>query len=351
VGKLLIIDSVGNVVRSDVETGARQSLDEPRDPGQGSRVSSAVWSAKGEWAAWSVDSIDLDGVRELRLHHQGRDGANVLAESVSAFYLCPSPCGRWLSHLSPGPLGLELAVSDVAAGAVTVVERGQPMFWSWSPDTTRLAVHVENRVLIAGLDGEQAVVLTEDAGRFVAPWWLPGGSVAYAVGDQILSSGPDGGVNVVVGAGSSGRFSPDPDGSRLAYVEVVDGGGRLVVVDLISGDQAVVATEPVAAFFWSPNGSMLAALVAGNEGRVQWIVHDGSQVEALVPFRPTRPWAATVLPFFEQYAQSHAVWSADGTELVAPAVDDDGGSGALVQAVQAPYATRWIPDAHLAWWT
>ena len=106
----------------------------------------------------------------------------------------------------------------MTTGEIHIVERGQPLFWSWSPDATQLAVHVENRVLISDSAGRSTRVLTDDAGPFVTPWWLPGGSVVYAVGDRIVAAGPDDAVTTLVARGSSGRFSLDPEGQRLAYI-------------------------------------------------------------------------------------------------------------------------------------
>ena len=259
--------------------------------------------------------------------------------------MCPSPCGRWLSHLSLGPLGLELAVSNVTTGEIHIVERGQPLFWSWSPDATQLAVHVENRVLISDSAGRSTRVLTDDAGPFVTPWWLPGGSVVYAVGDRIVAAGPDDAVTTLVARGSSGRFSLDPEGQRLAYIASTGSDGTLVVLDLLSLAPTEVTSAPVVAFFWSPDGRRLAALTATGDGLVQWLIVDGSDTLRLPPFRPTRSWAGSVLSFFEQYAQSHNVWSSDATALVASAIDDEGHSGALVHTIDSPDNTQWIPDA------
>jgi hypothetical protein len=57
-----------------------------------------------------------------------------------------------------------------------------------------------------------------------------------------------------------------------------------------------------------------------------------------------------VLPFFEQYAQSHQDWSADGRQLVAPALDAEGSTGAVVQTIGPDALTRIVPGARLAWW-
>jgi TolB protein len=347
---LLAIDTSGNVVLVDVDQGVRMPIGRPLAPSQHSQVTCAVWSGAGQWTAWSVDSDAADGVRELRFHDEETDVAAVLAESTTAFYLCSSPCGRYLSHLSLGPLGLELGVTDVRSGELWVIERGQPLFWSWSPDGEKLAVHVENRVLIADSSGQVVRSLSDDAGPFTTPWWLPGGSIAFAVEDRIVGGGLDGTMSALVAGHTAGRFSLCPDGRRLAHVEVTGAGLRLVVVDLLTGMVQEVTSRPTAGFFWSPAGDRLAVLVVTSSRQLAWLVFGGSEVVELPPFRPTRTWAGVVLPFFEQYAQSHQFWSVDGTRLVAPAIDDAGESGALVQEVAAPHRLLWLPDIEMAWW-
>jgi TolB protein len=168
--------------------------------------------------------------------------------------------------------------------------------------------------------------------------------------DQIVSHGPDGSVTRITGHPGAGRFSLDPDGRRLAYVDIVDETPSLVVLDLLTGERDVVAAEPTAAFFWSPEGRRLGALVLAGPGHLQWIVSDGEHVVRLAPFRPGTAWLREVLPFFEQYAQSHAVWSTDGTQLVAPGLDADGSTEAVIQTVDGAGTTERLPGARLAWW-
>ncbi len=346
--RLLLVDHGDGAALHDLEGGTRVRLG--GDPPTPTRT--AVWSPARRWAAVAIypahgDPGDGDG--EVRLVSEGPDGTAVLASALTAFYLSASPCGRYLSHLSPGPLGLELGVSDIATGELRVVERGQPLFWSWSPDSSRLAVHVADRVVVAPVDDGPVTVLTEAAGSFLAPWWTPDGSVLAASDDEITSHGPDGTVTTIAPHPGVGRFALDPDGRRLAFVDVVERTPSLVVLDLLTGERDIVAREATAGFFWSPEGRRLAALVAAGPGQLRWIVSDGDQVVRLAPFRPGPSWVDEVLPFFEQYAQSHAVWSADGTRLVAPGLDASGSAEAVVHAVDGSAPTR-VSGARLAWW-
>ena len=350
VAHLLLINETGNVMLADAVNDIRMPIGALLAPERQSHVATAVWSGPGQWTAWSVNSAEIDGIRQLRLHDEASDQAGVLVESVSAFYLNPSPSGRWLSHLSPGPLGLELAISEIATGQMHVVERGQPLFWSWSSDSSQLAVHVEDRVLVISSDGLSSRVLSENGGPFVTPWWLPGDTVLFGLDDRIVAAGADDSVTNLVNGGSSGRFALGPDGRQLAYIDLARDSAALVVVDLVSQTTIDVTSDDVISFFWSPDGTRLAVLVAIGDGQVQWSVVDGREAENLDPFHPTRAWATSVLPFFEQYSQSHSCWSPDSTALVAPAIDAQGHASALIQSTDAGRPDQWIHDAALAWW-
>ncbi len=350
---LLFVDSAGALVLGDVDSGVNVPIGE-QPAGVDARVTTAVWSAQGQWTAWAVDAPAADGVHELRVHDEATDITRVLAESLGAFYLCPSPCGRYLSHLSPGPLGLELGVSDVRTGELTIIERGQPLFWSWSPDSTHLAVHVEHRVLVVSADGSDRLVLSEDAGRFITPWWMPGDAIAFVVDDRIVSGsanrGPATRQTTVLADSGNGRFAIDPDARRLALFDRIDGRASLVVHDLLTDARSVVTTEQVAAFFWSPDGRALAVLVLASSTEFQWLVHDGTELVRLQAFRPSRAWLSSVIPFFEQYTLSHPVWSSDGRSLVAPSLDSDGLASAMVQSVEPPFTVERLAGADLVWW-
>lgn len=348
--RLLLIDPGGRAVLHHLDSGERNQLDISDSGGVLASARTATWSTAGQWAAFAVDTPDLDGVHEVRLRDAATGEVRVTAAELTAFYLCPSPCGRYLSHLSPGPLGLELGVSNVETGELTIIERGQPLFWSWAPDSLRIAVHVQNRVHVVSLDGGEHRVLTESAGSFVAPWWSADRSIVIVADDQIVSHGPDGVATALVTTPGPGRFALDPNGRRLAFVDLLDGLPALVVLDLLTRDRDVVAAERTAGFFWSPEGRRLAALVIAGPAQVQWLVWDGVAVVRLAPFRPGTGWVRGVLPFFEQYSQSHTVWSGDGTQLVAPALDADGSTEAVVQSVDGSTSTERVPGAHLAWW-
>lgn len=374
---LLLVSGNGQVILGDVDSGAQVPVGASPHHAEATEtaaVSTAVWSAEGQWTAWSTDPTDPDDSGHIALHDEATDATRLLAESVSAFYLCPSPCGRYLSHLSPGPLGLELGVTDIRTGELHVIERGQPLYWSWSLDSARIAVHVGHRVLVASRDGSSPIELTDEAGAFTAPWWITSGTVAYVAGDRIVSRSVSttpiaadqdshaphyppavhdheiGPAATLVDDAGSGRFALDPDGRRLALVVADLDQPALVILDLLTGTRTVVPVDHVVAFFWSPDGRYLATLAVASADELQWVVFDGDEANKLESFRPTRAWVGNVLPFFEQYTHSHAFWSADSQYLVACALASDGSPFALVQSATSPFTNEQLPDSQLAWW-
>ncbi|MDH4144624.1 MAG: hypothetical protein OEY23_05575 [Acidimicrobiia bacterium] len=350
--ELLVVDASGQAALIDLDTGERTRVGAGPPPRRPTPVLTAAWSPAGEWAAVAVASVEPGGPQELLVHDRHAPTARVLAAQLTAFYLCPSPSGRFLSHLSPGPLGLELGVSEVASGELTIIERGQPLFWAWSADSTRLAVHVADRLYQVALDepSRPATLLAEDLGSFIAPWWALDGSIAAVRDDRIVGIGPDGSATPLTDGPGPGRFALDPDGRRLAHIDIDDDSVALVCTDLLTGERSVIGSERTAAFFWSPDGRRLASLVMARPGVVQWLVWDGETTVRTAPFRPTSSWGRQVLPFFEQYSQSHSVWSADGEWLVAPSLDADGSSEAVAQRADGSPGDRRISGARLVWW-
>jgi len=88
------------------------------------------------------------------------------------------------------------------------------------------------------------------------------------------------------------------------------------------GVEWAVPLERVLAFFWSPDGSKLACLtLGGSEGTVGLVVlnvqQGGSRESVRVEFAPS--WGVlSLLPFFDQYAISHRIWSPDSRYVVVP---------------------------------
>jgi TolB protein len=79
-------------------------------------------------------------------------------------------------------------------------------------------------------------------------------------------------------------------------------------------------------------------------------VWDGRTSTPFAGFLPSRAYLDHYLPFFDQYAQSHRVWSADSSAFVFAGTLTDGRSGVWVQKVVEGSEPAFIgPGVFAAW--
>lgn len=343
---LLVVEESGHVRVDAPGSKGHHIIGQPAGT---AKLVSAAWTPDGRTIVLAHSTGGVEG--RLVFHSVASGEQSTVEHGFVSFYLSPSPDASQVAHLSTGPLGLELGVVDLVTGAGRLVERGQPLYWSWRPDSRGLAVHVGDSVVLHDLDGGREV-LTAGAGRFLAPIWGWDGSVTYGVDDELVVRAPDGAVATILAGVAPLRFVADPDHRRIAFADPDEEGQvGLAVLDILTGRRDVVLDEPTAGFFWSPDGRHLAALVAGDgAGAVRWAVWDGDGTDRMSSFVPGSGWSREVLPFFEQYALSHAVWSADGTALVATGRLGDGQAEVLVQPVGGEVAASPRGPGRLAWW-
>jgi Tol biopolymer transport system component len=147
--------------------------------------------------------------------------------------------------------------------------------FSWSPDSTRIALVTDNgSLVVAEADGTRQTVVA----RGTMPSWRPDGRfLAYVRGADDKPSvhvvASDGTADAVVEPGTRADVSPvwSPDGTQLAYWSS-DGVTALLKVVRIGGNGGSVAFEiPGAvtngAIVWAPDGSAIYG--AGNRGLVR----------------------------------------------------------------------------------
>ena len=91
---------------------------------------------------------------------------------------------------------------------------------------------------------------------------------------------------------------------------------RLVYPD--GREPITLVEEPLAAFYWSPDGKQIAYIAIDvATRRLVWKVvpTSGGEPWELVSFIPSQGML-TAISFFDQYAHSHSFWSPDGESLV-----------------------------------
>jgi len=331
-GRLVTIDEGGNVVTlepdgTDVvvaadDGGGRVTYFQPIWSPDGSSIS----VTRSDAGTFSIEIIDVD---------TGERTSTVTASN--AFFQYWSPDGSKLATLAvtaPGELGLDLFTIGEGSDPVRVVD-GQPLYFSWNPDSSNVVGHVGNAPL---------ELLLQDAaspefgvpGGFSAPQWTEDGIIHIALASrrqQLTRTQPDGESEPIASTLGGAIFTATPDGQRIAVLPVATEdvglsvsaqqiptlpGGRLVVVDADDGSFVAVESETVAAFSWDPTGQRLLVLELTEAGAFRWRVWEDGESEVYADFVPSPGFLRDLVPFFDQYAQSMTLWSPDGMAFAFP---------------------------------
>lgn len=302
--------------------------------------------------------------------------------ALPPIYLSWSRNSQWLTFLAVDQTQDSMALyltSPFRESSPRRVTRGRPCFWDWSPDSRNILMHSgfagdEGRLLYLGVneDGSTRVVQNNVArpGLFQSPGISPSGKY-WAFGDL----GDEGELRVVIDGGS--KFPPmvalhkgvaamswSPSGDQLAFISPAEPAqhcyGELRMVDARSGNARILTEQTVIAFFWSPDGRKIAYLTVASgpasfvellnlgdimdpggvfqkgdleellrrppsisdRKRLQlalWVVTvDDSERHLLGLFEPTELFVTQFLPFFDQYALSHRLWSPASDAIVLP---------------------------------
>jgi TolB protein len=262
-------------------------------------------------------------------------------------------------------MALRLVDVAEAGNSVQTLAEGQPFYFSWAPDGEEMVTHIGNERVELQSRGGSTELLAFTGGYFPAPQWMPGS-------DSVVFATTDSGIQRLVVTDLDGNelteltdfpdrisFSASPDGSRLAYV-VTDRNapsshlGPLYVVDTQTRQTREIADRPVLAFFWSPDSQKLAYLaldVANGLLASRWFVWDGKTTTGYARFFPSLVFLQNHLAFFDQYAQSHRIWSPDSTAFVYAGIAPTRESGIWVQELGAGVAPRRVAQGVYAAWS
>jgi len=362
--RVLVAGADGNLFLVAPDGSERFAL--TTDASGSRRYVQPTWAPDGQRIAWAR----LDGQRSF-LETSRFDGSERTKVAVPflPFYIYWSPTSDRLAYLSNwlslDQPSMALRMVDIMEGVVKTLAEGAPFYFSWAPDGQRLLTHIGNeRVEVQSIDGAQES-LRLSGGVFPAPQWAPDGKrLIYATADT--------GSQRLIVADTSGQelaeltdypgsisFSLNSSGNRLAYVVTERDAasptfGPLYVVDVDSRRTREVTEDPILAFYWSPAGDKLAYLgvdVIGGRLALRWHVWDGRQSTPFAAYFPSRTFLDSYLPFFDQYAQSHRIWSPDGDAFVFTGTLADGRSGVWVQSLAEGSAPLLLGSGVFATWS
>ena len=352
-------------------------------------TAAVIWShdgqrlifAESERARTRVSSARPDG-QETRVLYD--------AERIrEPFYLYGSPDDRRVAFLTSDPLeGMQLHIAETdRPGSARLAVSGQPNYSSWSPDGQALLVHIggaraEAYVGTYDLNDAKTQKIETQPAAFQAPFWSPTGKLPWLYARRSGSNG-----ELVIGDEQETRtlaafddgiaFGWSPDGQHVAYALntpdsfLYEG---LTVVDLAASSSKVVFKGNVLAFFWSPDGKYLAYLTGvlvepspvGRVGGmaapalqqrrtlvVTWHVIDlaSGRTNDLNSFEPTDSFIY-LIQYFDQFAQSVAVWSPDSRSLVYAGQPLIGERGVyVIDAQDAAAKPRFVGPGDYAIWS
>ena len=283
---------------------------------------------------------------------------------ASPFYLYWTPDSERVSFLvtEDDVLSLRLAPADGSApvdgsGAGAVVRTGNPFYYDWlAPD--RLFAHIgtgeQGFLGEIGLDGDEARPGFETPGDFRSGVVGPDhGTVAFVRGaiggpGEVVISGIDGSNehSMVVYGQTAVVF--DPGGASVASIGSSEPGdaagfplGPLKLLDAASGDVRTLIDGFVVSFWWSPDGSTIAALrvqpamgtaaassapseAPRSEVRLLFVDVASGRTLSQPVVLPSERFISALLAYFDQYALSHRLWAPDSSAFLLPEVGVDG---------------------------
>ncbi len=338
-----------------------------------------------QFPAWSPDGSRVAVISDDSLvAYLDRDAAeetgafNVLYtdDNNRPFYLYWAPDSSEVSFLTSHPEGIALHLVNVdPSPASQMLAIGQPFYWDWEPSGDEILIHSgasrdDGKLAYLNQDRNEISENIAEPGLFQAPGFaFDGRFTAYAQVDeqganQVTVHGIDDQTQNVEQSPGQVAMSWSPVDHLLAYIssdgQIRSYYGPLKLVNAESGDRRTLISDTVIAFFWSPDGRSIAYFTVTDlsENSIQvkaeiskqdslskpsmqqsrlrlelWVIDISSQEpRRLTTFEPSRVFVAQFLPFFDQYALSHRLWSPASDALVIPIRD---GESSLLYIVPA----------------
>lgn len=354
-----------------------------------------AWSPDGSQIAAIGGTLTGGGIYVLEDTADADNGREVYFSSRnSPFYLYWSPDSQRISFLanhSSDGIGLNL-VDTAGSDDSRVIATGSPLYWNWTADSDGMLIHT-------GSTTDPRLALIDDTGRSRQPnvpdpgfFQVPGISADGRY--WAYSQFKEGGLSwLVVNDTQNGEvfserhagalaLSWSPTSNQLAYISGdADSStfwGPLRLWNLATGETRLLSNEMVLAFFWSPDGRKIAYITSGANdlGGVEVSAPDADRPRRLAraavqqgphsfslfvvdvatgaglrlaDFTPSRLFLAQFLPFFDQYALSHRLWSPASNALVLPMVE--GRQSQIVVVPTSGAQMRTIGDGIMAFWS
>ena len=304
------------------------------------------WSPDGRSIAVSASANRKEG-RRMELWRVGAAGgaASTLYENPAggrqviapglAHYAAWAPQGAALAVAGNTSSGLALSLAAAKPGtAPRRLAEGGPLYLAWSPEGRALLIHRGAQLLLFDLAGEAGgprAILRARA-TFRAPAWTTDGEhFIYGAPKAGTASAiyrgrrrPGGEAEELLELPSGAAFVRAPGDDRLALIGIQHEEGAeprdgVTVFDAEEGAARRISERPASAAFWTPDGASLIVFEpAPSSTMITASRYDpaggGGPPAPLARFQPSAEYA-TMLAFFDQFAATHRIISADGKWL------------------------------------
>lgn len=316
------------------------------------------------WPTWSTDgrlayfqSTTTNGLFTTRAYvsSDGNTRGTLVYEGTEAVfnyaYWSPQNCNeddncRDLAILlsTTDGLGIQLIRNSTNETTSQLIGRGAPFYYSWSPDGKQMLWQRNNqRIDIYDVDTNSITdTLPQQPGIFSTPAWSPvddrlmlGTLNAETQTTDLIIIANEETITLAPELTGVVYFEWSPDGNKAAYTNQR---GRLTIVDTITGEPTTRSSESgVLAFFWSPDSSHIAYITlatppdsistkANTNNKhpqsqetpgIAWSIMDATDgsTRRYGSFIPTREMLYMLI-YFDQFSQSHRVWSPDSRYLL-----------------------------------
>ena len=310
----------------------------------GLRCTWPAWSPDGSAIAFSGYAGGSNGNAMLGVYVTGHDspGPGLIysnepgSDAIARFtphYCSWSPDGSRLGFVAQTGRGLTLYLWDRYDGySPRVALDGGPMYFAWSPDSTELYVHsFLEHYLIDASGGGSPQQFPGRSTQYMSPSWggESGGIAFFLDGENGLQrlvaiNLKDRSAKMLTEfyGLAAAAWRPGFAQVGLARQTIRSTGfySGLWLVDYETREEVQLTDDPALAFYWSPDGSKVAYVTPseGAEGSLRFCVvgvESGDKVY-LSDFVPSQEQLIHFM-YFDQYAQSHPVWSPDSRSLLA----------------------------------
>jgi TolB protein len=247
-----------------------------------------AWSPDGDSLVYySLVSFQTGNTDLFLVEPSSGNVRSIARTSGSELYPVWSSDGRYIAYeveIWPpeGTPRIEVRYMDVGKGITRSVPSAQPYNTkpTWSPVSQRIAYlssdtpggSTGSNLQIFDLETRAISTLTNHDEVDQASWpkWSPDGrSIVVAIGESAGLQSDLGAIDVATGAMTRltddgiGNGQPDwsPDGTKLAFSSLLDDRGRILVLDLATGERSTLIDDPnihADLPHWSPDGSALA---------------------------------------------------------------------------------------------